>query len=221
MPSRYTTKTYIENGYYHLYNRGVEKRALFLDKQDYNVFLSYLQSYLDPKNENDLLNKLSKQNLPYQEKDKLLKLIRLNNFNNKIILLAYCLMPNHFHLFVQQKNTNAICEFMNSIGTRYAAYFNRKYQRVGHLFQDAYKAVLVESDEQFVHLSRYIHKQALDLNNQPSSYPEYIGMRKTSWVNPEDVLSFFSNKISAASYENFVRESEDNTIIENAIIDEP
>ncbi|MCL5019036.1 MAG: transposase [Patescibacteria group bacterium] len=161
MPAKNARKQYLENGYYHLYNRGVEKRTIFLDQQDYSVFLSYLKEYLIPKNEKALQEILSNSNTSSKEKDKALKLLHLNNFYNEITLLAYCLMPNHFHFFIKQKNPNSIDKFMNSLCTRYTMYFNKKYKRVGSLYQGVYKAVLVSSEEQFLHLSRYIHKQAL------------------------------------------------------------
>src|SRR3990170_2216093 len=100
MPAKNRIKEYSENSYYHIYNRGVEKRLIFLDQQDYGVFLSYLKEYLLPKNEKELFSRLSNPTLSPKEKDKILKLLRLNNFAGEITLLAYCLMPNHFHLLI-------------------------------------------------------------------------------------------------------------------------
>jgi len=166
MPARNCIKQYTENAYYHIYNRGVEKRQIFLDHQDYAVFLSYLKDYLTPKNEKMLMEKLSDPNTSYKEKDKLIKLLRLNNFFDEITLIAYCLMPNHFHFFVRQKNSNSIDKFMQSIATRYTMYFNRKYKRVGSLFQGVYKAVMVTGEMQFIYLTKYIHRQALALQGE-------------------------------------------------------
>lgn len=225
MPAKNSRKTYIENGYYHIYNRGVEKRIIFLDQQDYGVFLSYLKGYLLPKNEKELGERLSDPNISYQERDKILKLLRLNNFNQEITLLAYCLMPNHFHFFVKQRQLGSIDKFMNSLGTRYTMYFNKKYKRVGSLCQGVYKAVLITNEAQFIYLSKYIHRQALAsqgeaLRDQPSSYPEYIGVRKTLWINPEEVLSYFSNTNPSLSYKNFVTESGSLDTLENLTLDE-
>lgn len=135
----------MKNGYYHLYNRGVEKRIIFLDRQDYNVFLSYLKEYLLIKDIEGLQKQLADDSLSPQERDKILKKIRLNNFADSIMLLSYSLMPNHFHFFIKQTDENAIDTFMNSLGTRYTMYFNRKYKRVGKLYQGVYKAVSVIS----------------------------------------------------------------------------
>ena len=215
MSGKNSNKIYIENGYYHIYNRGVEKRLIFQDNQDYGIFLSYLNDYLSPKDENGLRDLLGKHNLSSKEREKIWHRLRINNFYQEITLLAYCLMPNHFHLFLMQKNSDSIDKFMNSLSTRYVMYFNRKYQRVGALYQDVYKAVLIANDEQFLQLSRYIHKQALTMQgdplhgSQPSSYPEYIGLKNTSWVHPEGVLRFFNNSNPILSYENFVKDSSD------------
>ena len=154
MPARHSRKTYVANSFYHLYNRGVEKREIFVDDQDYAVFLSYLKDYLVQKDIQALNLRLSDPLLTSGEREKIYKLLKLNNFKDHIILLCYSLMPNHFHFLVKQDEEETIDSFLNSLLTRYAMYFNRKYKRVGHLFQDVYKAVLIESEEQLLHLSR-------------------------------------------------------------------
>lgn len=222
MPARNSLKQYLENGYYHVYNRGVEKRLVFLDNQDYSVFLSYLKDYLLPKNVKNLSSQLTNPHTSYQEKDKINKLLRMNNFSEEITLLAYCLMPNHFHFLIKQKNAQSIDKFMNSFGTRYTMYFNRKYKRVGSLWQAVYKAVLVNDDEQLLHLTRFIHKQALSNlgeESQPSSYLDYLKKRKTEWINPEEILSYFGNNNPKLSYKSFVDQTEDLKIIENLTVD--
>jgi putative transposase len=218
MPAKNSRKTYLKNGYYHIYNRGVEKRIIFLDQQDYGVFLSYLKEYLLPKDEKELYERLSDSNITSRERDKILKSLRLNNFNQELSLIAYCLMPNHFHFFIKQRNPNAIDSFMQSLCTRYSIYFNKKHKRVGHLYQGVYKAALVTSDTQFVYLSKYIHKQAVP--NQPSSYPEYLGTRKTLWINPKEALSSFSKSAPSLTYKNFVTENDSFANLENLTLEE-
>lgn len=216
MPARNTVKEYQENSFYHIYNRGVEKRKIFQDLQDYNVMLSYLANYLIPKDKDNLFKKLSDPQTSHRDKDSILKLLQLNNFSSDINMVAYCLMPNHFHFLLEQKqDAKAIDVFMNSFAARYAVYFNKKYKRVGSLFQGVYKAVLVKTDEQFLYLTGYIHRQAITIKGeafysnwqQPSSYPEYLGKRKTPWVKPENILEFFSKDNSNLSYESFVLDS--------------
>jgi len=229
MPAKNSIKQYAANSYYHLYNRGVEKRLIFLEQQDYAVFLSYLKDYLLSKNEKELQERLLDENINSKERDKILKLLRLNNFADEITLLAYCLMPNHFHFFVKQKSAGSIDKFVNSLGTRYTMYFNRKYDRVGSLYQGVYKAVSITNEPQFIYLTKYIHRQALAsqgealrswVEKQPCSYSEYLGIRKTAWVHPEEVLGFFSKSNPSLSYQAFVEETEDMGNIHTVSVDE-
>lgn len=225
MPARNSIKQYISDGYYHMYNRGVEKRKIFKNQQDYSVFLSYLKDYLLPKDIKSLREKLSDTKISTKERHKILQLLRMNNFADEITLLAYCLMPNHFHLFIKQKSQNSINKFIQSLCTRYTMYFNRKYKRVGTLFQSVYKAVHISDEKQFLHLSKYIHKQALalekvTLQDQPCSFLEFLGRRKTKWIKPNEILTYFSKINLAFSYEAFVKEPDDFTYIEKVKIED-
>lgn len=207
MPSRNIIKTYVKDGIYHVYNRGVEKRKIFLDAQDYRVFLNYLKAALaspdSGKKKMFQVNATTFRGIPRPPK----------NFYGKLELLAYCLMPNHFHFLIRQHDTRTMKEFVQSIATRYAMYFNKKYKRVGSLLQGPYKAVLVMEEAYLLHLSRYIHRNPAEhtqnLINTYSSYGEYLGKRKTQWVKPNFLLSFFNTTTlpmltSVTSYQDFV-----------------
>jgi putative transposase len=227
MPSKYTVKTYAANSYYHLYNRGVEKRIIFPEEPDFIVLFSYLKTYLLPKDTFNLQSIISNPNTSYKDKDIANKQLRLNNFSDSIKLLSFCLMPNHYHMLIWQSEENAIDKFMNSLWTRYTMYFNHKYKRVGPLFQDVYKAVLVNTNEQLLYLSKYIHRNPIakrhlrNLASQGdalrgylfSSYQDYIGLRQTNWIDKKQILSFWNNN-QVNSYENFVLEENDDTNIE-------
>lgn len=212
MPAKNVLKQYLKNGYYHIYNRGVEKRIIFQDNQDYKVFLSYLKDYLEPKDEIGLRKILEKS--PWVEKDKIIKKLTMNNFSDKIDLLAYCLMPNHFHLLIKQKTRRAIEQFMKSLATRYVIYFNKRYKRVGGLFQDVYKAVLINTDEQLLHISRYIHTnpssyKGCSLQRYPySSLAGYLGEWEARWLKTKEILGFLSNIYKNFSYKNFILDKE-------------
>ena len=212
MPARNAIKTYVQDGYYHLYNRGVERRQIFLDAQDYNVFLGYLAEYLSHKDEKRLSEAIAAGNLSSIERQKLNRKLQIGNYSSKITLLAFCLKPNHFHLLVKQSTSDAINKFMRSLSTRYSTYFNRKYKRGGALYQGVYKAVLIDDEAQYLHISRYIHKQAIkssaedDAEDRFSSFPEYRGLRKTEWIHPEEILSFFSKTEPSLTYQRFVEE---------------
>ena len=217
MPAKNSIKTYIENGFYHIYNRGVEKRSIFLDEQDYRVFLSYLKLYLSPVEES--VNILQNNDeLVYKEKNnQISKIYTLNNFFNKINLICYVLMPNHFHFELRQTNKKDIEIFMRSLITKYTMYFNRKYNRVGPLFQGRYKAVLILGDEYLLHLSRYIHLNPLELlsNGQLlqsypwSSYPAYVSNLTINWLKKDFIQSILTN-YSLNSYKKFVEDYTEN-----------
>lgn len=192
MPTKNSIKIYVENGYYHIYNRGVEKRTIFQDEQDYKVFLNYLKFYLSPPpNKKDLLKNFSLRGVSFKGVAAPLK-----NYEKSISLLAYCLMPNHFHLLIKQVKQESMEFFMRSLATRYSVYFNKKYDRVGKLFQGTYKACIVENDNYLLHLSRYIHQNPGEYTNNLaeaySSCAEYLGIRKTAWVKPNLILSYFN-----------------------------
>jgi len=136
---------------YHIYNRGVEKRDIFLDKQD------RLRCIHDLFEFNDLE---PADKFQFSE----VKLPKIERGPRKLIveILAFYLGNNHFHLMLRQKEENGITLFMRKFGTGYTNYFNQKYQRVGSLFQGPFKASLVKSEAHFIHLPYYIHLNALD-----------------------------------------------------------
>lgn len=207
MPSPNTLKSYVSESYYHIYNRGINKAEIFLDEQDYKVFLSYLKLYLTLPE----LRGVSSQahsNPPSKE---------LRNYFDHVKLIAYCLMPNHYHLMVWQKEADRINFFMRSLATKYSRYFNRKYNRLGPVFQSVYKAVLVETEEQQVYLTKYIHRNPVELlptrsllaDYKYSSYGQYLGLFNQSWVNKNEILDLISKIGENKSYEDYVEEAGD------------
>ncbi len=126
-------------------------------------------------------------------------------------------MPNHFHLLIKQIEPNAMEGFMRSLATRYSTYFNKRYNRVGKLFQAAYKACIIENDNYLLYLSRYIHRNpgeySNNLANAHSSYGVYLGLRTIPWVKPQFILSFFNQASSDFlkgynTYKHFVEASD-------------
>lgn len=229
MAATNSIKVYAPDSFYHLYNRGIEKREIFRDKQDFAVFLSYLKSYLLPKDEISLQLILSSQNATPKEKSKAAQLLRLNNFATEIELHSFALLPNHFHLLVKQSSENSIDRFLNSLGTRYSKYFNTKYHRVGKLYQGVYKAVLVQTDEQLLHLSRYIHLNPFKWLNipirkfqeipLPSSLPNYLNQRQDQWIKTDQILSYFSKSDPHNSYFKFLEDYADPEFITSVALD--
>ena len=193
-------KIYAADGVYHIYNRGVAKNPIFLKEEDYAVFLSYLKEYLSPPVPLTI-EELRLMDYTYERK----------NYYLEIQLIAYCLMPNHFHLLLRQRNSRSIESFMRSLLVRYSGYFNKHYDRVGHLFQGVYRGILVDREEYFLWLSRYIHRNPLEilvkgrtLSDYPySSYPAYLGTKKISWIDTKDTLGL------AGDYHEFVEGQKD------------
>ena len=206
MPSRNIIKTYIEGGYYHIYNRGVEKRDIFLDENDCKIFLHYIKLYLSPIEE---ILKAYPDNVRIRRFTKL-------NLAKEVDLFCFSLMPNHFHFLVKQKNKDGIIKFMRRLMTSYVMHFNKKNNRVGTLLQGRYKAVNVDKDEYLLHLTRYIHLNPFELKSKNinfknfSSYKYYLGTKQASWVKPEEVLDYFSFKskeYKISTYKSFVEDS--------------
>jgi putative transposase len=213
MPAKHSIKQYVKGGYYHIYNRGVDKRTIFLDKKDYSVFLRFLKEYLLPPNHPSLL-KLQGTN-PRRHPI---------NCHMDISLLAYCLMPNHFHLLIRQKTKEGMKSFMKAIATNYSMYFNRRYKRTGHLFQGRYKASLITKENYYLHITRYIHRNPLKLlkKNQSleqysySSYHYYLLGNPPQWLNTKPILDLFrsaKNKFpkDILSYQSFVEQLDINS----------
>lgn len=186
MPARNVTKLYQEDAYYHVYNRGVEKRKIFIDDQDYKMFLYFLKRHLsrhaEPNNRNQVYE----------------------TYAGRVELLAYCLMPNHFHLlFYLNNDTKSISELMRKVAGTYTAYFNRRHNRVGYLFQGTYKASEVNNDEYLLHISRYIHRNPEDYYTWPySSLQYYIGDWKSDWVIPDRIYKLYE----WGTYEKFLND---------------
>jgi len=189
MPAKYKVKSFEQNGVYHIFNRGVDKRNIFLDDKDYKVFLYILKMYL--LSEEDA----QKGSNPFLEDSTLQK----GRFHGEVELLAFCLMPNHFHLLLRQTGNEGISEFMRGLLTNYVMYFNKRHARVGSLFQGTYKAAPVTTDEQLLHVSRYIHLNPKDLSIKASAYDysslyDYLGKRETNWLMTDFILNMLREK---------------------------
>lgn len=147
----------VNDGYYHIFNRGVDKRTIFEDQDDYQRFYQSLYLFNDANYSNP-------GNQPYFNETLLAASDRIQEERDQLIkILAFCLLPNHFHLFVKQIKDNGIAKFFQKLGIGYVGYFNRKVERSGRLFETTYKKVSIDDDAQFMHLPRYIHLNALDL----------------------------------------------------------
>ncbi|MFA5936892.1 MAG: transposase [Candidatus Paceibacterota bacterium] len=184
-------KNLAPNTIVHIYNRGNNREKIFYDKSDYSAFLFRIGLCLGIDQET-----LKKENILSVSNSR----IRINPNNNLFKLHAFCLMPNHFHLLIEQCEDTPISKLISQVCTSYAMYINKKYKRVGHVFQDQFKSVLIDNDPQLIWTSAYIHmnpvKDGLVKNPEDykwSSYIDFISNRNLSIVNKEFLLSVFGN----------------------------
>ncbi len=185
---------------YHLYNRGVDKRNIFLDDSYYSRFFSVLNHYLKYDYPYSHLRIRKRNNNDLQSLA--LKLEMYKWEHPPVEILSLCLLPNHFHLQVKQLAEDGITTFMHRIGTSYTNYFNIRLERSGRLFQGPFKSVRVENEGQFLCLNRYIHVNPLAAGLVTrknltlwkwSSLPVYLGKRKDTIFNTKTVLSCFKD----------------------------
>lgn len=158
-------KQFGEGVYYHIFNRGNGKENIFLDDDDFRFFMLRLRQNLFP----DEKSKERLSSLP----------------DNSFSLVSYCLMPNHFHLLLKQNTDIPTSKLLLKICTSYSMYFNKKYDHVGHIFQNRFKQIVIEDDSYLKWLTCYIHQNpkvaglVTDLNKyQWSSYGEFLYNRK-------------------------------------------
>ena len=188
MPGKNVVKEFAPESFYHVYSRGVAKQTVFLDDQDYTKFIGLLKRYLDKATK-----KRSNRSL-------------YPDYNDRVDLLAYCLMPNHIHLLLYQRDADGMALLMKSVMTSYGMYFNRKYDRVGPVFQGRYRASRISQDNYLYHISRYIHLNPRDWETYPySSLKYYMSEASADWVKPDRVLELFPN---TKKYLEFIRDYE-------------
>lgn len=188
MSSRNRLKTYVPEAYYHIYNRGVERRVIFQDDDDYRVFLNLLKRYLDGEPAKDRSGR------------------EYDSLHKRLELLGYCLQPNHYHLIIYVHDAEAMTRLFRGVNTAYTKYFNKKYTRIGPLFQDRYKASHILNDAYLVHISRYVHLNPKNWRGWPySSLPYYLGQKSAGWVRPGRLLDLFEGD----DYLNFIEDYRD------------
>lgn len=152
---------------FHTLNRGVDKRKIFIDNQDYLRFIHDLFEFNDQNITTNVLYRFRNSMdiaSPYIKTTK--NIGRKSERNPRKLLVdiyAFCLMPNHYHLLLSPRTEGAITKFMKKINIGYAKYFNQKYERKGTLFEGRYKSVNIKDESHFVHIPYYIHLNPLDL----------------------------------------------------------
>lgn len=210
---------------YHIYNRGVERRAIFSSDRDRWRFLQGLYLFNDTRNSSNILFRLErdKKSLNFTVLKQYMELARAER-KPLVRIMAYCLKSNHYHFLVQPIKEDGVSRFMHKLGTGYTKYFNTKYNRVGSLFQGTFKAVPVETDAQLQYVLVYINVinpgQEIEAELKErgpqdverilkfaegywSTHQEYLAKRVSVILDKGITGNLFSNPVK---YENFARD---------------
>lgn len=201
MPSR--KLELINSEFYHIYNRGVDKRTVFKDKQDFFQFTQMLDHF----NQNESFGGLKAYKYPKNLKHR-------GPTSVLVEIVAYCLNKNHYHLILRQVSKDGISKFMQKVGTGYTMYFNKKYKRTGSLFGGRFKSKYIETDDQlnyvgvYVNLNNKAHKQEhrgrTSVLTHVSSWSEYVGDSKLKLCKKDYLLKDFKN---ADLYKKYAQET--------------
>lgn len=192
--------------YYHIFNRGVDKREIFSDQSDFRRFFQGMEEF-------NAMNPIgSIYENSFRKKDSLGNGVSKSENKEKLIgFVCYCLNPNHYHFILEQLADKGVEKFMHRLGVGYTKYFNQKYKRSGFLFQGPFKCKHVVSNEYLLHLSAYVNLnfKVHQLGNgvSKSSWGEYISDRENNeknFCNKNIVLEQFKN---FSEYENFALDS--------------
>lgn len=211
---------FVTGEYYHIYNRGIDKRLIFKLKGDYERFMILL--YLANSQESFRLDDLlSKQHKTFDE------ILVLDKGKSLVSIGAWCLMNNHFHLLVRQEVDGGITKFMRKLGVGYSMFFNIKYQRTGALFGGLFKSKLIGVDDDYMrHLFGYIHINPLEIkfpeweeqvkkpsvkmrefleSYEYSSYADYLGIDRVekNIIKPGNFPDYFED---SSSFKDFVED---------------
>ena len=163
--------------YYHICNRGVGKQAIFHDRKDYFRFLFLILFFQSSSKVYHLGRVVKEFMVSLGQHPMLAKLTEDVVKKRTVEVVAFCIMPNHFHLILKEVEEGGISSYMQRVLNAYGKYYNTKYQKSGHVFQGSYRAVHIHDDRYMQHLSAYIHRNPRELRN---------------WVNKEDEYSWSS-----------------------------
>lgn len=198
------------DSYYHIFNRGVEKRITFTDRREYIRARKTLEYYRFV----NLPFKFSTfANTEISQRHEILNELKSSPLHADI--LAFCFMPNHFHLLLRQVNSGGISKFLAKFTNSYTKYFNTRHERVGPLFQGLFKAVQIETDEQLLQVTRYIHLNPVKANlthisnlhqYEWSSYRSYLNYELSEAINSKTILEYFKN---VQDFKHFVTDDKD------------
>jgi len=182
--------------YYHIYNRGVDKRTIFLGDHDYKRFQALLY----------LCNSTKTLDIKGLLQGKALESVYAVDRGDALVdIIIYCLMPNHFHILVREKTEGGVSKFMQRLSTAYSMYFNSKYERSGTLFEGKFKAKHIDNEAYFMWIFSYIHLNIVKLID-----PTW---KENGIQNIELVADFVKSYKYSSYYDYFVGERIESVIL--------
>ncbi len=202
----------IQGEYYHVLNRGNNRQCIFKDERDWIRLLFsilYFQSSVNLRNISRQVNYFS-QNKIFNVPENTIKEIIENRY---VELVAFTLMPNHFHLIVYELSEGGISNYMKKVLGGYTKYFNAKNEASGHLFQGPFRVVHIKDDPQILYLSAYIHRNIREVKNWKgkehifsySSFRDYLGENRWEELLKTDIIK--NQFLSVEKYKLFVENS--------------
>ncbi len=190
--------------FYHIYNRGTEKRVIFLDEYDYNRFMLLL--YLCNSTDRVDLSDLLRQGLTLSE------IFNEDRTETLVNIGTWCLMPNHFHLLIKEQKENGIPIFMQKLLTSYSMYFNCKYHRRGSLFEGPFKARHLDYDQYLKYQFTYIHLNPISIIEN--------GWKEKKIENKRKAKNFLKDYKYSSYFDYFgIKRPEGNIIVKEAFPD--
>lgn len=185
---------------YHIFNRSLHQAPLFMDKREFTVFLAAMNYYRQ-------LKPPIKFSLYRQQPHK----YKVDFKEVLVKIIAYCLMPDHYHFILTQLEEGGIRAFIHRLTTSYSCYLNLRHKQKGAVFESRFKAIRVTTQKQLVHLSRYIHLNPVTsylvedpINYNYSSYKIYLKKEKSDFIDFSNVMDFFPQ-----DYKQFVLNQKD------------
>lgn len=204
MPARNTPL--VTGEFYHIFNRGINKQPIFLSSRDYKRSVEMLRYYSFA---NVKLRYSKFLLLSNEERNRLLS--KYKKENKKIVnIISFCLMPNHFHLLLQQSEDGGISNFLSIFQNSYTRFFNTKYTKIGPILQGQFKAVHIEDEYQLLHLSRYIHLNPFTsfIVQKIEDLEKYLWSSFTEYLKEETIVDnsriILSNFKTMEDYKKFV-----------------
>jgi putative transposase len=191
------------NTIYHVVNLGLEKKLIFIDKKDLDRFIQLIDYY---RFENPSVRfSFRKRSTSALEENK----------QPLVTILCYTMMPDHFHLLLEEEREGSVSKFLSLVTNSYTKYFNARYKRSGPLFKGVFKREYIHTSDHLIQVAAYIHTEPVkkgiieNIKKFPfSSYLEYIGV-KQGFCSIQPLMEHFA---TVQEYENSIMQQLSKTV---------